>query len=51
MKIKFSCDAHLLGVIPNPVPAIKAAPDYFKHIKPQSDNHPASGTVKRWSKT
>jgi hypothetical protein len=47
MKIKFSCDAHLLGVIPNPVAAIKAAPDYFKQIKPQSDNHPRSGTVKR----
>jgi hypothetical protein len=47
MKIKFSCDAHLLGVIPNPVAAIKAAPDYFKQIKPQSDNHPKSGTVKR----
>jgi hypothetical protein len=30
MKIKFSCDAHLLGVIPNPVSAIKAAPDYFR---------------------
>lgn len=47
MKIKFSCDAHLLGVIPNPVPAIKATPDYFRPIKPQSDNNPKSGTVKR----
>jgi len=47
MKIKFSCDAHMLGVIPSPVPAIKAAPDYFKAIKPQSDNHPSNGTVKR----
>jgi len=47
MKIKFSCEAHLLGAIPNPVPAIKAAPNYFKSIKPQFDNHPANGTVKR----
>jgi hypothetical protein len=47
MKIKFSCDAHLLGVIPNPVSAIKAAPNYFKALKPQSSNHPSSGTVKR----
>ena len=47
MKIKFSCDAHLLGVIPNPVSAIKAAPDYFRTIKPQSSEHPSSGTVKR----
>lgn len=47
MKIKFSCDAHLLGVIPNPVPAIKAAPDYFRIIKPQSSEKPSSGTVKR----
>ena len=47
MKIKFSCEAHLLGVIPNPIPAIKAAPDYFRQVKPQADNHPKSGTVKR----
>ena len=47
MKTTFSCDAHLLSVIPNPIPAIKAAPDYFRQVKPQSDNHPSSGTVKR----
>jgi len=47
MKIKFSCDAHLLGVIPSPVLAIKAAPNYFRPIKPQSSEHPSSGTVKR----
>ena len=47
MKIKFSCDAHLLGVIPKPVSAVRAAPDYFKQVKPQSDNNPSSGTVKR----
>lgn len=47
MKVKFSCDANLLGVIPNPVSAIKAAPDYFRAVKPQADNHPRSGTVKR----
>jgi hypothetical protein len=47
MKIKFSCDAHLLSAIPSPVPAIKAAPEYFKAVKPQLDNNPSSGTVKR----
>lgn len=47
MKVHITCDAHLLGVIPNPIPAIKAAPDYFRNIKPQSDHHPRNGTVKR----
>ena len=47
MKIKFSCDTHLLGAIPNPVSAIRAAPDYYRQIKPQLDNHPRGGTVKR----
>ena len=47
MKIKFSCDTHLLGVIPNPVSAIKAAPNYFRQVKPQYGNHPTNGTVKR----
>lgn len=47
MKVNFSCEPHMLGVLPSPVPSIKAAPDYFKNIKPQSSNHPKSGTVKR----
>ena len=47
MKVKFFCDQHLLGVIPNPVPSIKMAPDYFKAVKPQSSPHPEHGTVKR----
>jgi hypothetical protein len=47
MKVLFSCESRLLGVIPNPVPAIKAAPDYFRQVKPQSDAHPSNGTVKR----
>jgi hypothetical protein len=47
VKIKFFCDQHLLGVIPNPVPSIKMAPDYFKAIKPQNGSHPERGTVKR----
>jgi hypothetical protein len=47
MKINFYCDSHLLGVIPGPCAAIKAAPDYFRNVKPQADNHPSSSTVKR----
>jgi hypothetical protein len=47
MKINFFCDSHLVDVIPRPIPAIKAAPDYFKAIKPQSNSNPISGTVKR----
>ena len=47
MKVVFSCDEHLLGAIPSPVPAIKMAPDYFRNVKPQSDSHPGNSTVKR----
>lgn len=47
MKVNFSCEPHLLGAIPNPVPAAKAMPDYFRAIKPQINSHPMSGTVKR----
>lgn len=47
MRVKFFCEKHLLGAIPNPVPSIKMAPDYFKAVKPQSNPHPESGTVKR----
>lgn len=47
MKINFSCSDQLLGAIPNPVPAVKAFPDYFRTIRPQSDSNPQSGTVKR----
>lgn len=46
MNIKFFCDEHLLGAIPSPVPAVKAIPDYFRQIKPQTDNHPKNTTVK-----
>lgn len=47
MKIKFLCEEHLMGVIPNPVSSLRAAPNYFKRIKPQSESHPGTGTVKR----
>jgi hypothetical protein len=47
MKVKFSCDYSLLGAIPSPVSSIRMTPDYFKPIKPQSSEHPISGTVKR----
>jgi hypothetical protein len=45
--IRFTHDAELEGVFPSPVSALKKAPDFFKAIKSQSSNHPASGTVKR----
>jgi hypothetical protein len=47
MKVVFSCDSKILRSIPHPIGAIKAAPDYFRRIKPQSNPHPGSGTVKR----
>jgi hypothetical protein len=47
MTVRFSCDPHLLGAIPNPVHALKAAPEYFRQVKPQSEGNPNSGTVKR----
>lgn len=47
MKITFSCDAHIQGVLPEPRTAIKFLPNYFKAIKPQSDPNPKSSTVKR----
>lgn len=45
--IRFTHNAGLEGVFPPPVPALKKAPDFYKAIKSQSSNHPASGTVKR----
>lgn len=47
MNINFSCIKSLSGVIPQPVPAVKMTPDYFRKIKPQMSNHPESGTAKR----
>jgi hypothetical protein len=47
LRVSFCCDSGLLGVIPNPVPAIRAAPDYFRSVKPQYDEHPSSSTIKR----
>jgi hypothetical protein len=46
-SIKFFTQKHLIGAIPSPVQANKMLPEYFKKIKPQTDNHPSSGTVKR----
>lgn len=37
----------MVGVIPKPVNSLRAAPEYFKAVKPQSDKHPGNGTVKR----
>lgn len=42
-----SCELHLFGAIPNPVQALRAAPEFFKALKPQIDGHPQSGTAKR----
>lgn len=47
MKIEFLCEEGLIGVIPEPINSLRAAPDYYKKVKPQSDGHPSSGTVKR----
>ena len=47
MKVNFYCDEHLLGVIPNPVPSVKMAPEYFKKIKPQLSVDPEDLSVKR----
>lgn len=47
MKLAARCESRLLGVIPNPVPAVKAIPEYFRQIKPQTDHYPGNGTVKR----
>ena len=47
MKIRFSCHEQIQDCLPEPRPALKLAPHYFKSIKPQSDNNPKNGTVKR----
>lgn len=47
MKIKFVCEKHLLGSIPDPVRSVRAAPNYYKNIKPQIDLNPQNSTVKR----
>ena len=46
-SIKFFTEKHLIGAIPSPVQANKMLPEYFKKIKPQTDSHPNSNTVKR----
>lgn len=45
--VRFCCEPRHAGVFPEPVPAIRKAPSYFKSIKPQTSPHPASTTVKR----
>lgn len=45
--IRFMCEEGLLGVLPEPIQAIKKAPHYYRSIKPQTDVSPSSGTVKR----
>jgi len=46
-SIKFLTSDHLSGVIPNPVKANRALPNYFRDIAPMSSNHPQSATVKK----
>ncbi|MFZ6813533.1 DUF6065 family protein [Undibacterium sp. Rencai35W] len=36
--MEFYCDPELFGVIPEPVPAIKMVPDWFKKIRPTSNS-------------
>jgi len=45
--VEFFADPQHIKVFPHPRPAGKFVPDYFAKLKPQSDNHPNSGTVKR----
>lgn len=45
--VKFSARKDLLDAFPNPAPSNKFLPNYFAKLKPQSNNHPSSGTVKR----
>lgn len=45
--VHFRCDQSHIGVFPEPVPAVRKAPSYYKNIKPQTTPHPASTTVKR----
>lgn len=47
MKVTFSCEKHMAGVIPAPVKSLRMAPEYFRKVKPQVDNNPYNGTVKR----
>lgn len=47
MKVIFSCREHMSGVIPAPVSSLRVAPQYFRSVKPQINNNPKSGTVKR----
>jgi len=45
--VRFTHEPNFEGVFPSPVPAIKKAPDFYKSIRPQSSDHPDTGTVKR----
>ena len=47
--IKFHTKEDVLNIIPHPVPAAKAMPDWFKKLKPQVDNSTTeqAGAVKR----
>jgi hypothetical protein len=45
--VKFSARKDLLDAFPNPSASNKFLPNYFAKLKPQSTNHPSSGTVKR----
>lgn len=46
-KVEFFADQTHIDAFPNPQPASKFIPDFFKRLKPQVDAHPSSGTVKR----
>lgn len=42
-KIEFLCDPTLQGTIPEPQPAIRFAPDWFRNLKPDLGTHDAHG--------
>ena len=47
VTVEFFANQTHIDAFPHPRPAGKFIPNYFKSLKPQSDPHPKSGTVKR----
>lgn len=45
--ITFSVNDDLMGVLPEPQQAGRFIPEYYKKLKPESSDHPESGTAKR----
>lgn len=47
MHIKFSCEDRHFGAFPQPTPAAKQMPKFFKDLKPQANDDVKTGTAKR----